>query len=342
MKLTWQCVVQYSIAIIIVVGVLYLICREPPSQMSLILGKEENYVDTGDMNNVDCATSYYFPTMCPDGDVGGDATDCRQMDITCRMEYGDDSDAYCQCMKSLGCERDWCHCLTVVNKCAKESKSREEFCRCIKRSDCADQVPCDQDTTKDCGFITTRCQELYPYNVRACVLYHGCKPFSDPICVNCRQQFAADVFSMSACQLCRGCQANEDVYADAQAEGKLPKCNEIPPYVSPPPKISAAEQRELDYLRIERRCGLTDVFKFPGDYFKDPDEKYCYCCVGRAKNGGKFDNCNCNNAEDCLNTDKTMERCKGFMQKYGISAEDMPRDVNVTLSDSMSKAVKQG
>lgn len=322
----WQCVVRYAIGILLVVLVIYLVCRQPPSQMSLRLASttRESY------NSATC------PTQAPNNDW----TDCKQIDVTCRMMNGADDNSYCECMTSLGCKRDWCHCLTVVNKCAAESQSRAEFCKCIKRSDCADQVPCEENTNLDCGRITTLCNMYYPYNPRACVLYHGCKPYSDPICQDCKSAYAADPFGMGACLICRGCQADEQIYGDQQAQGKLPQCSEIPAYVTPKPTKSPSEMRELEYLRINRQCGLTDKFNFPGEYFKDPDEKYCYCCVGRALNDNKFDNCNCNNAEDCLNLEMTAQRCGGFMQKYGITPDQVPTDVNVVLSKDLAKAVR--
>jgi hypothetical protein len=155
--------------------------------------------------------------------------------------------------------------------------------------------------------------------------------------------YAGDIFYMGACQLCRGCQANEKLYGDRRIQGKMPPCSEIPKYVPPRPTLSPAERESREYLRIERRCGLTDAFDFPGDYFANDKEKKCYCCLGRVKNGGKFDNCNCNNmADDCFNTEALLSDCGDFMKKYNISVNDIPKDYNVNLSDAQSKAIRGG
>lgn len=326
-KIDWKCVAGYIVVIGVIALVMYMICYQKPSAMSKIINQSEDYEQ-----------SSYMPFAIDKAPK--DEPDCKQVANMCRIQNGDTSDAYCRCMDEMGCGRNWCHCLTVVNKCANESKTRKEFCRCIGRSDCTDMVPCEQDTNVDCGYITTKCKQYYPENVRACSMYHGCKPSSDPICINCQNMYAADIFSMGACQICRGCQADQRLYGDRQLQGKLPKCKEIPEFIPPKKKLSPKEQEMADYLKINKQCGFADQFGYGKEKtsFDDEAEKYCYCCTGMVKYGNKYDSCNCAGV-DCVNTEGTQSLCSNFMKRYKINFKDVP-EANVNLSDKQKGAVR--
>lgn len=314
-RLSWSCVLNYSCILLILGMVVYMVCfYRKPTEMSKRVKREKNTENYEDAN-------------------------CWEISKICRMQHGESSTKYCECMKAMGCERDWCKCLTVVNACAAKSKTREEFCKCINKSECANKVECKQDTNLDCGQVQSMCQTYYPDSARACTMYYGCKPDSDPICANCKTSYAADPFYMASCQLCRGCVANEAIYGDRKREGKLPKCDKIPEYVPPKKKLTPQEQEMADYLRINRQCGTTDAFNFPGTSFADEMEKRCFCCVGMSKYDNKYDSCNCAGV-DCVDEESTQKLCQPFMDKYNIQWKDVP-SANVTLGEKEKKALKK-
>lgn len=320
---TWSCVLQYALVISVLCGVMYYcLCgrKKPARSIALLQKKQEDY---------ESPTSPESPKQ---------KRNCWEIAKICRIQHGDQGEMYCQCMKALGCDQDWCKCFAKVNECAAKSRTRKEFCKCIGDSECAKSVMCNQDTNLDCGTIATRCKKYYPDEERACAMYWGCKPDSDPICEDCNKRFAGDAFYASACKLCRGCVANEAIYGDRKAQKKMPKCSEIPAYVEPRKKLTPKEQEMADYLRINKQCGFTNVFNFPGDSFSDELEKRCYCCTGMTKNNNQYDSCNCAGV-DCVDEDSTKRLCKPFMNKYDISWSDVPA-ANVSLGDKEKKAIK--
>lgn len=303
-----KCVLSLTLVLLLLALVVYgVFFQSTPSVMSQRLstssedGKKESYLNPE------------FSTMCD------------QVDAYCRDEYGNRGDDYCHCMAQMGCSTDWCKCYTVVNQCAAKSESRKEYCECISKSECADRMECNEDTRLDCGEVFTKCKYYYPEDAKACVLFHGCKPDTDPECLDCAANYAKDAFTMGACQLCRGCEAKENIYDDWRDAGKLAKCDLIPPYVPPKPTLTPEEQEMKNYLKVNPECGLTKNFNF-GDYFESALDKHCYCCTGIAKNNNQFDSCNCNDV-DCTNRSGTLGYCNDFMKKFAIDWANVPDSI---------------
>lgn len=275
--------------------------------------------------------NYFNPEM---------SLECNEADLICRDEFGNRRDDYCNCMSALGCQTDWCKCLTIVNQCADRSQSRKEYCECINNSECADRMPCKEETRYDCGEVYAKCNYFYPEDRKACVLFHGCKPDTDPECMNCAVMYAGDAFTMGACQLCRGCEAKEVIYDDWRDAGRLAKCTLIPPYVPPQPTLTPEEQEMKNYLKVNP-SDLTKNFKL-GDYFESALDKHCYCCTGVAKNNNQFDSANCNNVE-CTNRSGTLEYCGDFMKKFEIDWSNVPDsivDVKKQLTPAQQQALR--